>query len=42
MELGMIGLGRMGTNLVQRLSRAGRPCGARHPEKKAIPKVDVS
>jgi 6-phosphogluconate dehydrogenase (decarboxylating) len=36
MELGMIRLGRMGTNLVQRLSRAG------HPEKKATPKGDIS
>ena len=26
MELGMIGLGRMGTNMVQRLRRAGHQC----------------
>ena len=26
MELGMIGLGRMGTNMVQRLMRAGHQC----------------
>lgn len=26
MELGMIGLGRMGSNMVQRLMRAGHPC----------------
>ena len=42
MELGMIGLGRMETNLEQRLLRAGRPCGAGHPKKKATPKGDVS
>jgi len=26
MELGMIGLGRMGTNMVRRLRRAGQQC----------------
>src|ERR1017187_7991638 len=26
MELGMIGLGRMGSSMVQRLQRAGHPC----------------
>ena len=26
MQLGMIGLGRMGTNLVRRLERAGHQC----------------
>ena len=26
MELGMIGLGRMGTNMVRRLMRAGHQC----------------
>ena len=26
MEVGMIGLGRMGTNMVRRLMRAGHPC----------------
>jgi len=28
MELGMIGLGRMGTNMVLRLMRAGKKAGA--------------
>jgi 6-phosphogluconate dehydrogenase len=34
MELGMIGLGRMGSNMVQRLLRAGHECVAYdvHPE----------
>jgi 6-phosphogluconate dehydrogenase len=34
MELGMIGLGRMGSNMVQRLLRAGHQCVAYdvHPE----------
>jgi 6-phosphogluconate dehydrogenase len=34
MELGMIGLGRMGTNMVRRLLRAGHQCVVynRHPE----------
>ena len=34
MELGMIGLGRMGSNMVQRLLRAGHRCIAYdvHPE----------
>ena len=34
MELGMIGLGRMGTNMVRRLLRAGHQCVVYdlHPE----------
>ena len=34
MELGMIGLGRMGSNMVQRLLRAGHRCIVHdiHPE----------
>ena len=34
MELGMIGLGRMGTNMVRRLLRAGHQCAVfdLHPE----------
>ena len=42
MGLGMIELGRMKTNLVQRLLRAGRPCGAGRAEKKGTPNGDVS
>jgi len=36
MELGMIGLGRMGTNLVRRLLRAGHPCVVYDLDPKAI------
>ncbi len=42
MELGIIELGRMRTDLVQRLLRAGRTCGAGRAEKKGTPKGDVS
>jgi 6-phosphogluconate dehydrogenase len=36
MELGMIGLGRMGTNMVQRLMRAGHQCVFYDLEPKAL------
>ena len=42
MELGMIELGRMRTDRVQRLLRAGCPCGVGRVEKKGTPKGDVS
>ncbi len=35
-------LGRVRINMVQRLLRACRPCGARHVEKKSTSKGDVS
>ena len=36
MELGMIGLGRMGTNMVRRLRRAGHQCVVYDLETKAV------
>ena len=41
MELGMIGLGRMRADWVQRLLRAGRRCGAGNAGRKATPKGDI-
>src|SRR5665213_365797 len=36
MELGMIGLGRMGTNMVRRLQRAGHHCVVYDIDSKAV------
>ena len=36
MELGMIGLGRMGTNMVRRLLRAGHQCVVYDLHSKAV------
>jgi 6-phosphogluconate dehydrogenase len=36
MELGMIGLGRMGTNMVRRLRRAGHQCVVYDLEPNAV------
>ena len=36
MELGMIGLGRMGTNMVRRLRRAGHQCVVYDLEPEAV------
>ena len=36
MELGMIGLGRMGTNMVRRLRRAGHQCVVYDLDAKAV------
>ena len=36
MELGMIGLGRMGTNMVRRLLRAGHPCVVYDPHPEPV------
>ena len=36
MELGMIGLGRMGTNMVRRLRRAGHQCVVFDLDAKAV------
>jgi 6-phosphogluconate dehydrogenase len=36
MELGMIGLGRMGTNMVRRLTKAGYHCVVHDVQREAI------
>lgn len=36
MELGMIGLGRMGTNMVLRLQRAGHRCAVFDTKQEAV------
>ena len=36
MQLGMIGLGRMGFNIVKRLMRAGHTCVVYDPNAKAV------
>ena len=36
MEVGMIGLGRMGTNMVRRLRRAGHQCVVYDVDAKAV------
>ena len=39
MQLGMIGLGRMGGNMVVRLSRAGHECVVRDPNDATMQQV---
>jgi 6-phosphogluconate dehydrogenase len=36
MQLGMIGLGRMGANMVRRLLRAGHPCVVYDRSERAV------
>src|ERR1700691_3468478 len=36
MQLGMIGLGRMGSNMVQRLMKAGPECEVSHTHRQAV------
>ncbi len=40
MQLGMVGLGRMGTNLVRRLERAGHQCVAYDRDRSAVARLE--